>query len=74
MAGVGRPKKPEEDKAKYQLVAVNKKDYVIFKKKLGSNIDSDATMINIIGRFMRLYEPGMSIVTKFDNGKLEIRN
>lgn len=58
MAKVGRPKKLESEKIKYQLVAIRESDYQELKRKLGENPEEKEKIADIMSKFIRAYEPG----------------
>lgn len=55
---VGRPKKLESEKIKYQLIAIREGDYLELKRKMGENPQEKEKIADIIGNFIRVYEPG----------------
>ena len=55
---VGRPKKAESDKIKYQLIAIRESDYLELKRKMGENPQEKEKIADVIGNFIRVYEPG----------------
>lgn len=55
---VGRPKKPEGERIKYQLIAIRESDYQELKHKMGENPQEKEKIADIIGNFIRAYEPG----------------
>lgn len=55
---VGRPKKAESDKIKYQLIAIRESDYLEPKRKMGENPQEKEKIADVVGNFIRVYEPG----------------
>ena len=55
---VGRPKKAESERIKYQLIAIRESDYLELKRKLGKNPQEKEKIADVIGNFIRVYEPG----------------
>lgn len=55
---VGRPKKAEGEKIKYQLIAIRDSDYQELKRKMGENPQEKEKIADVIGNFIRVYEPG----------------
>lgn len=54
---VGRPKKPESERIKYQLIAIREKDYQELKRKMGKNPQEKEKIADVIGNFIRIYKP-----------------
>jgi len=43
---------------KYQLVAIYKEDYLELKRKIGESTEEKEKIADVIGRFIKVYEPG----------------